>query len=717
LTISRSRNGSLTSFVKLLGASLPRSYSAIFFSSRAYLGFIVLGATLLYPHMGILGVLGTLFAGTWAFILGTDRQSIRTGAYGFNGALVGLAVGSWYALNPHSILFLLLATLFLTLVTIFLNHVYYHYLGLPALSMPFNVTASLVLLAGYSLSSLVPTQSSSLLDIRLPFAPSINAFLSSFSAILFQPDPLSGLVIAIGILLYSRIAFTLMAVGFIVAWQIHTGFGLDVGIINEQFLGFNAMFVALALGGVFIVPSAGSLFLAMAASAVTVLLTAACIQFLPAPLMPLAFPLNSAISLFLYALHRRAYPSLNITLAANSSLSPEENLRKHHEALKQWKKPATTIALPFHGRWKVTQGIDGKITHKEDWRFAYDFQAVDFSGKTYRSDGTALEDYYSFGLPIIAPANGKVHSLRDDIADNVIGRVNTADNWGNYLILEHAPGWYSCLAHLKQGSLKVTEGQEVKKGEILASCGNSGRSPYPHIHLQFQMLPKIGSPSISFDFSNILSAGGPLLFIPQGIVAENAVVQNMTPSNNYEEFFPYTLNQVWTYKTTFKKKERNEFWHTDLDFYGNAFLTSSPNSTKLYYQLAEGVLSMKAIEGPGNNGLTLMNSLIAEVPFSSGSEPVAWTSFEPMDYGIPPLVRSLVDVLSLLGFNLMVNREYLETSAQDEVTLRIRSTLFLKIPFSTISLRKLSDAEMTFKRKVGLQALTSGEREVRHYLV
>ena len=29
-------------------------------------------------------------------------------------------------------------------------------------------------------------------------------------------------------------------------------------------------------------------------------------------------------------------------------------------------------------------------------------------------------------------------------------------------------------------------GDDVKKGQLLARCGNSGRSPYPHLHFQFQ---------------------------------------------------------------------------------------------------------------------------------------------------------------------------------------------------------------------------------------
>lgn len=577
------------------------------------------------------------------------------------------------------------------------------------MSMPFNITTSLVILAGVALPYLTPSQNLSVIDVQIPVPPNISTFLSSFSAILFQPNPLSGLLIAVGILLYSRIAFTLMATGLLTAYYLHNISGLDINIINQKYLGFNYMFSALAIGGVFTIPSTGSLFLGLMASSVTVIIIAACDTLLPSPLSPLALPFNITVYLFLYALKLRASPSLNVNLAVEGSMSPEENLRRHHKALKQWRR-SLTIALPFHGRWKVIQGIDGQFTHKEEWCFAYDFQAVDFTGKTYKSDGSTLDDYYSFGLPVIAPADGKIHSIKNNVPDNQIGRVNTKDNWGNYIIIEHAQNYYSCLAHLKQGSIKLMPGQEVKKGQIIAACGNSGRSPYPHIHIQFQALPQIGSPTISFEFSHFVIINEYQTFVPQGIIMENSIVQNLMPSVDYEEFFPYSLNRVWTYKTIQHKKERLEYWHMDLDLYGNAILKSSPKTTKLYFQFSDGALNVKAIEGDTTTGLALMGSLLTEVPLASGEEEIIWTTFDTVDYRIHTILKAVMDVFSLLGFNLTARRSYTARNSNDEITLKIKSSLQLKIPFFTIPLRDLPDAEIIFKRNMGLKILKTGAR-------
>ena len=57
---------------------------------------------------------------------------------------------------------------------------------------------------------------------------------------------------------------------------------------------------------------------------------------------------------------------------------------------------------------------------------------------------------------------------------------------GNYIVIRHEWGEYSCLAHLKRDSILVSVGQIVKSGEIIAQCGNSGNTSEPHLHFQVQ---------------------------------------------------------------------------------------------------------------------------------------------------------------------------------------------------------------------------------------
>ncbi len=55
---------------------------------------------------------------------------------------------------------------------------------------------------------------------------------------------------------------------------------------------------------------------------------------------------------------------------------------------------------------------------------------------------------------------------------------------------------YAAFAHLQTGSVAVSVGQVVKKGDVLGKVGHSGNSTAPHLHFQLM------------DNSNLLLARG-----------------------------------------------------------------------------------------------------------------------------------------------------------------------------------------------------------------
>ena len=63
---------------------------------------------------------------------------------------------------------------------------------------------------------------------------------------------------------------------------------------------------------------------------------------------------------------------------------------------------------------------------------------------------------------------------------------DTTDIGGNRIILKHTPNEYSAICHLMPGSIKVQKGQTVKRGDVIAKCGNSGNTTEPHVHFQIQ---------------------------------------------------------------------------------------------------------------------------------------------------------------------------------------------------------------------------------------
>jgi urea transporter/murein DD-endopeptidase MepM/ murein hydrolase activator NlpD len=684
--------------------ALLLSYSKIFFSENKITGVFILLATFTVPVIGLCGLFAAIFGNGTAYCIGIDRQSIRQGLYGFNCVLTGLAIGFFYGMSIKFFILLSLLCILLTFLTLFLNNLFYQHLGFSAMSIPFNIITGLALLVGQLFTTIHPASEFKNLQWPYHFPVPIETFLSAMSTILFQGNILSGILVSIGILFYSRIAFVLMAIGFIVGVGSIYFFGIHSVDIKQA--GFNAMFSALAIGGVWLIPSMGSLVMAILTSIFALLIVSGATALMVNPNYPLAWPFNIAVILVLYGLRNRLYPTTGLNLHTGHFISPEENIGKQREQIRQFRYKGFVVGLPFFGRWKITQGIDGQHTHKEDWRFAYDFQAVDSAGRLYKHDGGDREDFYAYGLPVLAPIDGMIESVEDNIADNAIGQINTEARWGNHVIIKHAENYYSCLAHLKQGSIKWASGQSVRKGERVGSCGNSGRSPYPHIHLQFQARPDLGAPSISFEFSNVCIVSENPIFLPKGILAEDTIVQNM--GQPLAHFFPYALNKEWVYDFN----GTAEIWKMEVDFYGNTTLVSAPKQTRLSFIFLNGVLRVNQLEGKRTTGLYLFGSLISEIPFAQNEKGLQWRTIDSTDYGVNTVFAKLFDLLSLTGLGLLRRLDCETQLKGNTFLLTTRPSVYLKTPFKNFCLKQQEISELLFVPDSGLKSIRFGDKRL-----
>ena len=77
------------------------------------------------------------------------------------------------------------------------------------------------------------------------------------------------------------------------------------------------------------------------------------------------------------------------------------------------------------------------------------------------------------GTPVYATADGKIIS------------VNGKTGYGNIMIIDHGYGYRTLYAHLSR--FKVTEGQTVTRGQLIAVSGNTGRSTGPHLHYEIRL--------------------------------------------------------------------------------------------------------------------------------------------------------------------------------------------------------------------------------------
>lgn len=129
--------------------------------------------------------------------------------------------------------------------------------------------------------------------------------------------------------------------------------------------------------------------------------------------------------------------------------------------------------------------------------------------RRHRRGGRNLEDYYCYGEPVLAPADGQVVMVRDGVREHRKPGTMTIDFLardfrGNFVIIKHAENEYSFLAHFIPGSIKVKKGEQVVQGQKIAECGNSGHSTEPYLHFQIQDRPNFYlAASLPVKFSNL----------------------------------------------------------------------------------------------------------------------------------------------------------------------------------------------------------------------
>ena len=187
--------------------------------------------------------------------------------------------------------------------------------------------------------------------------------------------------------------------------------------------------------------------------------------------------------------------SLNISLDKDSKINSISVTPFKDESLPKLERDTTKLALPFKGEWDVVWGGDTREQNHhydvEAQKYAFDILIRDPGGKTFRTDGKINEDYFAFAKELISPCDGEIVLVVDGIKDNKIGETNTYYIPGNTIIIKTVNQEYIVLCHFKQNTIKVKQGQQIKQGQLLGLCGNSGNSSEPHLHFHIQNVEDI----------------------------------------------------------------------------------------------------------------------------------------------------------------------------------------------------------------------------------
>jgi peptidase M23-like protein len=186
---------------------------------------------------------------------------------------------------------------------------------------------------------------------------------------------------------------------------------------------------------------------------------------------------------------RRVQVATNVLVAIGTVFLAIQLVRIHTP-------PADPVAIdpPLAGEWAMIAGGRSTLL-SHHYLVANVSNAVDFvqlvEGRGYDGDSKRAKAWYGFGEPVLAPADGTVVSVSDVHPDEPVGEIGQTPGQGNHIVLEIGDRRYAVLAHLRQGSARVSKGERVRLGQQIAAVGDSGNSLAPHLHFHVQDDPVI----------------------------------------------------------------------------------------------------------------------------------------------------------------------------------------------------------------------------------
>jgi murein DD-endopeptidase MepM/ murein hydrolase activator NlpD len=207
----------------------------------------------------------------------------------------------------------------------------------------------------------------------------------------------------------------------------------------------------------------------------------------------------------------------------------------------------TVLRFPLKGRWFVAVSATPHGGHR--WalpeEFAFDIVQLGPDTQSHSGDGTAFAQYFAYGAPVMAAADGVVVSAVGDQPEDLAVLRRPGEPFeaymereaqlqaalilkgpdavaGNNVVMDHGNGEFSLYAHLKPGSLTVKVGQKVKAGDVIGQLGSSGNATEPHLH--FQLCDGRGPLSCAGIPMNFTGVDLPLADGPRAIQAGDIVV-------------------------------------------------------------------------------------------------------------------------------------------------------------------------------------------------
>jgi urea transporter len=594
----------------------------VFFAHSPWVGLLFALAMATEPLTLAFALLAVMVASLVARALNLDGDLRAAGAFGYNALLIGAGIGHLYPGSWLAIPIAILASAIGVVLTAAARAWLTRHMALPALSLPFLAVFWLLTSAAPAVG-LSPTIE---LGTQVELASPIRFFTDyarCLGSIFFLPSVQAGSLMAVALLLHSRIASLLAFSTFALLFAVNAVLPSPLPGSAFAVLAANAVLLSMAIGGVWFVPSRWSAIWACGATLSCMLLAVGLSQPFATLGLPVLFlPFNLTAFGFLLAARERVrdHRPRSVDFLPGS---PEENL--DYFLNQQVRFPLShgiRFRLPFRGRWTCSQGIDGEHTHQGPWRYAFDFQIRDDDGRLFGGSPDELGSYHCYRLPVLAAASGVVVKVESDIPDNPIGEMDLVHNWGNVVILQHGPGLYSLVAHLARRSIKVKEGQQIAQGDLLGLCGNSGRSPTPHLHFHLQKAAYLGADTLPIAYCDVVMAAsiGERLEISH-VPREGDGCRNLEPGCELIVRLCPQPGDTWR----MRGNGMVEDVRADLNLLGQTRLQSN-ESTGLVCTRTEGLLRVHDVVGNSRSVLSLVRAALPRLPLEDNMS-LVWKDY------------------------------------------------------------------------------------------
>lgn len=231
--------------------SVISGYAQIAFNDNTFSGLLMIAATAVAsPVQAISGVWATLVATLVAYGIGVPKGLIRCGLYGFNAALVGVAIPVAVFPGQGVTAALLLYSALGGIISVFLMTALSNFFAkwnVSCLSLPYCVTLFVLVPASVLISTLNVSRAAPMVmemaQAQAGWTPGefMTATFNGIAQVLWVEKPIAGVLYVVAVVLASRMDALSSLVGGVVGTGVAIALGLPKDAIMIGLYGYNAV--------------------------------------------------------------------------------------------------------------------------------------------------------------------------------------------------------------------------------------------------------------------------------------------------------------------------------------------------------------------------------------------------------------------------------------------------------------------------------------------